>query len=96
MTGDPPARAPTEETAHTLGRPGRLVDELADCMAARLGPRRSGWSAASHLALDLERRFGVRAPLPAVETALRTLVRRGRVRVWADAGGRCWYRLTEG
>ena len=64
-------------------------------MAARLTPRRSGWSAATHLARDLERHFGVRAPLPAVEGALRIMVRRGRVRVWADGAGRRWYRLAE-
>jgi len=64
-------------------------------MAARLTPRRSGWSAAAHLARDLERHFGVRAPLPAVEGALRIMVRRGRVRVWADGAGRRWYRLAE-
>jgi hypothetical protein len=64
-------------------------------MAARVTPRRSGWSAAAHLAMDLERRFGVRAPVPAIESALRTLIRRGRVRVWADAGGRRWYRLLD-
>ena len=64
-------------------------------MAARLTPRRSGWSAAAHLAMDLERHFGVRAPVPAIESALRILVRRGRVRVWADGGGRRWYRLAD-
>ena len=64
-------------------------------MAARLTPRRSGWSAATHLARDLERHFGVRAPLPAIEGALRIMVRRGCVRVWADGAGRRWYRLAE-
>jgi hypothetical protein len=67
---------------------------LEEAMAARLTPRRSGWSASAHLAMDLERHFGLRAPLPAIEAALRILVKRGRVRVWADAGGRCWYRLA--
>lgn len=84
-----------DETPHTLARPGRLLEVLEDCMAARLTPRRSGWSAAHHLGMDLERHFGVRAPLPAIEAALRILVRRGRVRVWADAGGRRWYRLVD-
>ncbi|MGE3234480.1 MAG: hypothetical protein AB7O78_12200 [Thermoleophilia bacterium] len=64
-------------------------------MAARLTPQRSGWSAAGHLALDLERHFGVRAPLPSIEAALRIMIRRGRVRVWADAAGRRWYRLLD-
>ena len=64
-------------------------------MAARLTPQRSGWSAAGHLAMDLERHFGVRAPLPSIEAALRIMIRRGRVRVWADAAGRRWYRLLD-
>jgi hypothetical protein len=68
---------------------------LEDCLAARLTPSRSGWSAAGHLAMDLERHFGVRAPVPAVESALRILIRRRRVRVWADACGRRWYRLLD-
>ena len=45
--------------------------------------------------MDLERHFGVRAPVPAVESALRILIRRRRVRVWADACGRRWYRLLD-
>ena len=85
-----------EETAFSLGRPGRLLDVLEECMEARLTPRRSGWSAAAHLGRDLERHFGVRAPLPAIEAALRTLVRRGRARVWVDAAGRSWYRMADG
>jgi hypothetical protein len=82
------------ETAVSLSRPGRIVEQLERCMASRLTPGRSGWSASAHLGRDLERFFGVRAPLPSIESALRVLARRGRVRLRADPDGRLWYRLV--
>ena len=84
-----------EETGYTLSQAGRLVQVLEDCMAARLTPQRSGWSTASHLGRDLERHFGVRAPVPAIERAMRTLVKRRVVRLSADASGTVWYRLRD-
>lgn len=84
-----------DESAYTLSTPGRLVDVLQQAMLARLSPRRSGWSTATHLGTDLERHFGVRAPIPAVERALRVLLRRKVVRVTADDAGVIWYRIRE-
>jgi hypothetical protein len=98
MASTPPVpahgRPAHEETAYTLSRPGRLMADLERCMAARLRPGRSGWSAAGHLSRDLERFFGVRAPVPSIEVALRALARRGRVRLRSDDAGRVWYRLV--
>jgi hypothetical protein len=84
-----------EETGYTLSQAGRLVRVLEECMAARLTPQRSGWSTAMHLGRDLERHFGVRAPVQAIERAMRTLVKRRVVRLTADASGTVWYRLRE-
>ena len=90
----PPPSSP-EETGYTLSQAGRLVQVLEECMAARLTPQRSGWSTAMHLGRDLERHFGVRAPVQAIERAMRTLVKRRVVRLTADASGTVWYRLRE-
>ena len=92
MPSGPPK---AEETGYTLSQAGRLVQVLEDCMAARLTPQRSGWSTATHLGRDLERHFGIRAPVPAIERAMRTLVKRRVVRLSADASGTVWYRLRD-
>lgn len=92
MPSGPPNAA---ETGYTLSQAGRLVQVLEECMAARLTPQRSGWSTAAHLGRDLERHFGVRAPVEAIERAMRTLVKRRVVRLTADASGTVWYRLRE-
>jgi hypothetical protein len=83
------------ENGYTLSQPGRLIDVLELCLEARLTPRRSGWSTAKHLGWDLERHFGVRAPLPSIERGLRVLVKRRRARITADDTGLVWYRLRE-
>lgn len=83
------------ETTYTLSQPGRLIDVLELCMADRLRPYRSGWSAPVHLGRDLERYFGVRAPVPAIERALRVLAKRKRVRLKVDENGTLWYHLRE-
>jgi hypothetical protein len=83
------------ETPFTLSQPGRLIAVLEECMARRIRPDRSGWSAARHLGMDLERHFGVRAPQSAIERALRTLARRHRLRLKVDAGGILWYRIED-
>lgn len=62
-------------------------------MAARIRPGRSGWSSSVHLCSDLERHFGVRAPLPAIERALREIGKRKRVQLRLDDDGVLWYRL---
>jgi hypothetical protein len=82
-----------EETGYTLSQAGRLIDALEECMAARLTPRRSGWSTATHLGRDLERHFGVRAPVEAIERAMKVLVKRRVVRLTSDDSGIVWYRL---
>jgi hypothetical protein len=89
-----PAKAP--ETAYTLHQPGRLVDALESCMADRLRPGRSGWSAAEHLGRDLERFYGVRAPTAVIERALRDLSKHRRVQRKVDTAGVLWYRLRTG
>lgn len=83
------------ETAFTLNQPGRLIAILEDCMARRIRPDRSGWSAARHLGMDLERHFGVRAPQAAIDRALRTLARRRRLRLKVDGAGVLWYRIQD-
>ena len=102
--GDPPPTPPepmtpassrTTETSYTLNQPGRLLAVLETCMAARLRPQRSGWSAAHHLGLDLERHFGVSAPPAAIDRALRTLARRRRLRLKVDEAGILWYSLID-
>ncbi|MGE0026807.1 MAG: hypothetical protein AB7O78_13405 [Thermoleophilia bacterium] len=90
-----PRPTSTEETGYTLSQAGRLIDVLEACMAARLAPHRSGWSTAAHLGRDLERHFGVRAPVEAIERAMRALVKRRIVRLTTDAAGAVWYRLRE-
>ncbi len=89
------AQGGTDENALTLSQPGRLIAVLETCMEGRLRPDRSGWSASRHLGADLERHFGVRAPQAAIDRALRTLSRRGRVRLRSDGDGVLWYRLLE-
>lgn len=96
--GTPLQSAPhTEETAYSLNQPGRILADLDRCMAARLvpGPHgRSGWSAAHHLGLDLERYYGIRAPLPVIERALREMCKRHRAQMMLDDAGTLWYRLV--
>jgi hypothetical protein len=89
------SRDTDDETSYGLSHPGRLLDVLERAIAAREGPRRSGWSTAAHLARDLERHFGVTAPPSAVAAALRTLSRRGRLRLRMDADGGVWYRAED-
>lgn len=84
----------TCETMVSLSQPGRVIDVLSRCIAARLGPGRSGWSAACHLSRDLERHFGVRATEPSIDHALRVLQRRRRICMRIDEVGRVWYRLA--
>jgi len=81
------------ETAYTLQQPGRLLDVLEAAMADRLRPGRSGWSAAVHLGHDLERHFGVRAPVPVIERALQQLGKHKRIQRMVDDTGTLWYRL---
>ncbi len=83
------------ETMVSLSQPGRVIDVLSRCMAGRRAPGRSGWSAANHLAADLERHYGVRATGPTIERALRTLQRRRQVTVRVDDAGRVWYRRAD-
>ena len=83
------------ESMVSLNQPGRLIGVLAECIAARIGPNRSGWSAADHLGRDLERHFGVRAPQTTIEHALRVLQRRRAVRLRVDEQGLVWYKLAE-
>lgn len=85
---DPLAPSPVE-----LNRPGMLIPVLERAMAARINPRRSGWSAAHHLGRDLRRHFGVSAPPEAIEAALRVLSQRRRVHLKSDERGILWYRL---
>ena len=82
-----------DENGYTLSQAGRLIAVLEACMAARLTPQRSGWSTATHLGWDLERHFGVKAPIQAIERAMKTLVKRRVVRLTADDSGVVWYRL---
>ncbi len=82
-----------EETVYSLNHPARLVDPLERCMLDRLRPGRSGWSSATHLGHDLERLFGVRAPVPAIERALRELGRHRRIQLLLDDAGTLWYRI---
>ncbi len=89
-----PAPPQKSESVVTLNQPGRLIGVLESCMAARLRPHRSGWSAAYHLSRDLERHFGVRAPAPAILRALQVLARRRQIQLKVDAEGVLWYRLT--
>lgn len=88
---------PHEETAYSLNQPGRILGDLDRCMAARLDPGphgRSGWSAAHHLALDLERYYGIRAPIAVIERALREMCKRRRAQMMLDDAGTLWYRLV--
>lgn len=89
-------QARASETTYTLQQAGRLVDALEQCMADRIRPGRSGWSAAEHLGRDLERFYGVRAPAAVVERALRDLSKHRRVQRKVDAAGVLWYRLRTG
>ena len=82
-----------DENGYTLSQAGRLIEVLEECMAARLTPQRSGWSTATHLGWDLERHFGVKAPVGAIERAMKALVKRRVVRLTADDTGVVWYRL---
>jgi len=80
------------ETMVSLSQPGRVIDVLARCMAVRRAPGRSGWSASSHLARDLERHYGVRATGASIDHALRILQRRRAITLRVDDEGRVWYR----
>ncbi|WP_217914433.1 hypothetical protein [Miltoncostaea marina] len=82
-------------TVFELTRPGRLIDALEACMARRVAPLRSGWSATGHLGRDLERHYGVRVPRPAIDRALRVLARRGRIDLRAGRDGALWFRLRD-
>ncbi len=62
-------------------------------MLDRLRPGRSGWSAAVHLGHDLERFFGVRAPISSIERALRELGKYRRIQLRLDDAGTLWYRI---
>lgn len=83
----------TPETAVTLQHPGRLLDVLEQAMADRLRPGRSGWSASVHLGHDLERFFGIRAPIDVIERALQQLSKNKRIQRMVDDTGTLWYRL---
>ena len=83
-------------TTYELIQPGRLLDVLEICMADRIRPDRSGWSAATHLGRDLERFFGVRAPAPAIDRALRVLKKRKRIHLKVDDEGVIWFKLLQG
>ena len=86
-----------EETAYSLNQPGRILDVLEQCMADRLDPGphgRSGWSSAPYLGNDLERHFGIRAPMPVIERALRDMCKRRHVQMMLDDAGVLWYRLV--
>ena len=82
------------ETTYSLQQPGRLVDVLEEAMADRLRPGRSGWSAIVHLGHDLERFFGIRAPVQAIERALQQMAKEKRIRRMVDDTGTIWYRLS--
>lgn len=82
-----------EETTYSLNQPARLLDPLEKCMLGRLEPGRSGWSSSTHLGHDLERLFGVRAPIASIERALRELGRRRRIQLLLDDAGTLWYRI---
>jgi hypothetical protein len=84
----------TRENVVTLSQPGRVIDVLGRCIVMRVGEGRSGWSAADHLGSDLERFYGVRAPMATIEHALRILQRRRQVRLRVDDGGTVWYHLA--
>lgn len=91
-----PEAPPAETLAPSLielNRPGMLIPVIERAMAARINPRRSGWSAAHHLGRDLRRHFGVSAPPEAIEAALRVLSQRRRVHLKSDERGVLWYRL---
>lgn len=96
MEGPLPEPAGASETTYSLHQPGRLVDALEKCMADRIRPGRSGWSAAEHLGNDLERFYGLRAPTPVIERALRDLSKHRRVQRKVDSAGVLWYRLRTG
>jgi hypothetical protein len=88
---------PTDRThtdVITLSHPGRILDVVMRCVAARIAPGRSGWSTRGHLGHDLHRHYGVHVPDPALERALRTLVSRRRVIQRSDAAGTLWYRAA--
>ena len=82
-----------DETVYSLNQPARLIDPLEQCMRDRLEPGRTGWSSATHLGHDLERLFGVRAPVAAIERALRELGRHRRIQLLLDDAGTLWYRI---
>ena len=82
----------THDTAYLVGT-GNLIDHLKRCMLDRLAVGRSGWSSAEHLRQDVERMFGVRAPVPAVELGLWEIGKRQRVQVLLDDAGTVWYRI---
>ena len=75
------------ETTYSLHQPWRLLDALEQCMLDRLRPDRSGWSASVHLGHDLERFFGVRAPVSAISA---------RCASWASTGASSCASTTPG
>ena len=91
----PEGTGPTE-TAYTLHQAWRLLDALEQCMLDRLRPGRSGWSAAVHLGHDLERFFGVRAPVSAIERALGELGKYRGARLRLDGTGALGSRIRPG
>ena len=88
-----PRESKSTETAYTLHQPGRLLDSLVAAMADRLRPGRSGWSASVHLGHDLERFFGIRAPIQSIERALQQLAKDKRIQRMVDDSGTLWYKL---
>lgn len=90
-----PDTPPPSETAYTLLQPGRILDAIERCMADRLTPHRSGWSTAHHLSRDLERLYGLHAPMATVARALRELDRRKLVQLKAGDDHILWYRLRD-
>lgn len=83
------------ENAYTLGLTGRLLDPLEQCLLHRLAPGRSGWSSATHLGHDLQRLFGVRPPVTAIERAMHELGKRRRIQLLLDDAGTLWYRIRD-
>lgn len=82
--------ASTATTSYELLSPGRLLPHLERATYARPGAGRSGWSSILHLEGDLRRELGAAIPRRALETALRVLAERGRVRLWAGPDGVLW------
>lgn len=91
QTAQPGMPSPRQRSFRELTSVGALIPELERCIADRIAPGRSGWSAAHHLRADLRRHHGIHAPAEAVDEALRVLRRRRRVHLRLDADGVLWY-----